>query len=112
MLKSKKVESTLLFKKVQAVESQVLSTRGQADVNLHRPTQGGRVIPARSSSDFYAACCLFSDLLVNKIRVTQANERPAPLCSGASSETRFKLKALLSFSQSNFKTGGCFQARV
>ena len=27
------------------------------------------------------------------------------------SETRFKLKALLSFSQSNFETG-CFQARI
>ena len=32
-------------------------------------------------------------------------------CSGASSETGFKLKALLPFSQSKFETG-CFQARV
>ena len=35
----------------------------------------------------------------------------SPLCSGASSETRFTLKALLSFSVSNFETG-CFQAGV
>ena len=34
-----------------------------------------------------------------------------PWCSGASSETRFKLKAMLSFSQSKFETS-CFQARV
>ena len=37
--------------------------------------------------------------------------RCRPHCSGASSETRFKLKALLSISQSKFETG-CFQARV
>ena len=34
-----------------------------------------------------------------------------PWCSGASSEIRFKLKALLSFSVSYFETR-CFQARV
>ena len=34
-----------------------------------------------------------------------------PRCRGASSETRFKLKARLSFSQSNFETR-CVQARV
>ena len=40
-----------------------------------------------------------------------ARGRCHPCCSGASSGTRFKLKALLSFSPSKFETG-CFQVRV
>ena len=80
---TKKLKALYFQKFLQAVERQVLSTRGQADVNLHRLTgDAAAAAAAAASASTRAATVKKAKATAKKPTTAAAKKPPSPRCKG------------------------------